>query len=63
MFEKAIIHYPANEDALKQFYYEIAVCYRDAILRYIDIMPLNAGQKLTLIKEIINEVEANQINA
>jgi len=56
MFNQAIIHYPTDENALKQIGKDIAAFRCDAVAKYIETLKLNDRQIEALFAYLSEEV-------
>jgi F0F1-type ATP synthase delta subunit len=52
MFERVVIHYPAQEDALKQILKEMTSFRSEVIVKYISSLNLNDKQLAELFEKL-----------
>lgn len=57
MFKDVIIYYPTDEKILKQINKDIAAFHSIAAVKFMDTLNLNENQKVTLIDNIIEDLE------
>jgi hypothetical protein len=60
MLKQAVIHYPADETALKHIHKELAAFRCSAVVNYIKTLNLTDGQIELLYNDIEKEINAKQ---
>jgi len=56
MYKQAVIHYPKDERMMTHIRKEMAAFHCTAAVKYMDILQLNAQQKVAIVDTILSDI-------